>query len=166
MHLMPENSSESLDPASRRCLDRTRAAVLNLLVITGLFIAISGGVLRWRAAHEDGIGSKSLHEKLMIGLCLLAIASFLCRRLLGRRARLKDPDTRAPRFFWSHFLPALVAALAAPLGLLHGWFIASGLESIGPFWVVALALGFLALPREHELTGFALPIKEGEGSSP
>jgi hypothetical protein len=166
MHVMPENSWESLDPASRRCLDRTRAAVLNLLVITGLSIAISGGLLRWRATHEQGIGSKSLHEKLMIGLLLLAIVSFLCRRLLGRRARLKDPDTRALRFFWSHFLPAMVAALAAPLGLLHGWLVVPGLESISPFWVVALALGFLALPREHELRGFALPINEGEDSSP
>jgi uncharacterized membrane protein YfcA len=166
MDLMPENSSESLDPASRRCLDRTRTAVLNLMVVTGLFIAISGGLLRWRAVHEKGIGSKFLHEKLMIGLLALAVVSFLSRRLLGRRGRLKDPETRASRFFWSHFLPALVAALAAPLGLLHGWLIVPALESIGPFWVVALALGFLALPREHELEGFARPIEPDEVSAP
>ena len=94
MHLMPELSWESLDPASRRCLERTRSAVLNLLVATGLFIAVSGGLLRWRTVHEAGIGSKSLHEKLMIGLLALAILSFLSRRLLGRRVRLKDPGTR------------------------------------------------------------------------
>jgi hypothetical protein len=166
MHLIPETSSEILDPASRRCLDRTRGAVLNVLLAIGLSIAISGWALRSHAVHKEDIGSKSLHVKLMIGLVVLAILSFLSRRLLGRRVRLKDPGTRAPRFFWSHLLPAVVAALAAPLGLLHGWLVDPGLESVGPFWVVALALGFLALPREHGLNGFAQPIEEGEGSSP
>jgi hypothetical protein len=165
MHLMPENGLESLDPASRRCLENTRGAVLNLLVVTGLFIAISGGILRWHAVDKQGIGSNSLHEKLMIGLFALGVVSFLTRRLLGRRVRLKDRETRASRFFWSHFLAALVAALAAPLGLLHGWLVAPDLESIGPFWVVALALGFLALPREHELEGFPQPIEGDLGSS-
>jgi len=163
---MPENSSESLDPASRKCLDCTRGAVLNLLVVTGFFIAISGAVLRWRSAHSGAIGSKSLHGKLMIGLLVIAVASFLSRRLLGSRARLKDPETRASRFFWSHLLAAVVAALAAPVGLLHGWLVAPGLDSIGPFWVVALALGFIALPRQYELEGFAQPLDEQEGSPP
>jgi hypothetical protein len=53
-----------------------------------------------------------------------------------------------------------------PLGFLHGSLIASDLESIGPFWVVALALGFFALPRKHELEGFAQPLENDLGSSP
>jgi hypothetical protein len=165
MHLMPENGSESLDPASRKCLEKTRGAVLNILVASGLLIAISGGLLRWRTLDkEGGIRSNSLHERLMIALVALAVVSFLTRRLLGTRVRLKDGSTRTSRFFWSHFVSALVAALAVPLGLVHGWLVAPDLESIGPFWVAALALGFLALPREHELKGFALPIEGSEDS--
>jgi hypothetical protein len=165
MHLMPENGSESLDPASRKCLEKTRGAVLNVLVASGLLIAISGGLLRWRTLdNEGGIRSNSLHERLMIALVAVAVVSFLTRRLLGTRVRLKDGSTRASRFFWSHFVSALVAAQAVPLGLVHGWLVAPDLESIGPFWVAALALGFLALPREYELKGFALPIEGSEDS--
>jgi hypothetical protein len=163
MHLMPDNGWESLSPASRKCLEKTRGAVLNILVASGLLIAISGGLLRWRTIdHERGIRSNSLHESLMIALLALAVVSFLTRRLLGTRSRLKDGRTRASRFFWTHLLAALVAALAVPLGLVHGWLVAPDLETIGPFWVVALALGFLALPREHELKGFAVPIEGNE----
>jgi hypothetical protein len=165
MHLMPENGSESLDPASRKCLEKTRGAVLNVLVASGLLIAISGGLLRWRTLdNEGGIRSNSLHERLMIALVAVAVVSFLTRRLLGTRVRLNDESTRASRFFWSHFVSALVAAQAVPLGLVHGWLVAPDLESIGPFWVAALTLGFLALPREHELKGFALPIEGSEDS--
>jgi hypothetical protein len=163
---MPENGSESLDPASWKCLEKTRGAVLNILVASGLLIAISGGLLRWRTLdNEGGIRSNSLHERLMIALVAFAVVSFLTRRLVGTRVRLKDGSTRASRFFWSHFVSALVAAQAVPLGWVHGWLVAPDLESIGPFWVVALALGFLALPRAYELKGFALPI-EGDEDSP
>jgi hypothetical protein len=103
---------------------------------------------------------------MMLVLLLLAIVSVVCRRLMGSRARLKEPATRASRFLWSHLVGALVAALAVPLGLAHGWLIAPDLELIVPFWVAALALGFLALPRERELGGFALPMDGEPGSSP
>jgi hypothetical protein len=55
-------------------------------------------------------------------------------------------------------LAASLAALAVPLGLLSGWIDRPRLDVVGPFWVVALALGFLALPRAHELEDFAEPL--------
>jgi hypothetical protein len=157
----PENSLLGLDPVSRSCLDRTRSAVLNVLVGIGLFIAVSGWLLRSRALTDPPRGSRSLHEGLTIGLVILSLASFLTRRTLGRRASLDDPVRRGSRFFWSRVLPALIAALAAPLGLVYGWLVVPRVEFVIPFWVVSLALGFLDLPREHELMGFERPMHGG-----
>ena len=78
--------------------------------------------------------------------------------MLGRRSRLRDPRQRGARFFLGHVVPAVVGALAAPLGLVHGWLISPRLEAILPFWVVALLLGILAYPRGRELEGFDQPM--------
>jgi hypothetical protein len=161
MDRMPENSLDSLDPSSMRCLERTRSAVLNVLVVIGLFIAVSGWLLRSRALTNPPQGSRSLHESLMIGLVILCVVSFLVRRTLGRRASLDDPVRRGSRFYWSHVLPALIAAPAAPLGLVYGWLVVPRVDFVIPFWVVSLALGFLALPREHELMDFDRPMHGG-----
>jgi hypothetical protein len=53
---------------------------------------------------------------------------------------------------------AAVGALAVPLGLVYGWTVRPRLDAVAPFWVAALALGFLALPRVHELEGFDAPL--------
>jgi hypothetical protein len=146
----------TLDPTSRDCLAKTRSAVLNVLVATGLMIAVSGWLLRLRAGAFDRPAqpTRLLHQGLMTALAVVAASSYLARRLLGRRAALRDPSRRARTFFRAHVLPALIAALAAPLGLAYGWFLAPSLESVIPFWVVALALGFLSLPRVAELADF------------
>ena len=71
---------------------------------------------------------------------------------------MRDPRLRGQRFYLGHILPAAVGALAAPLGLVHGWLISPRLETILPFWVVAVLLGMLAYPRGRELEGFDRPM--------
>ena len=149
-----------LEPASRRCLARTRSAVLNVLVAVGLMIAVSGWLLRMRAGVPVPPAATDLHRRLTLLLAVVGVTSYLSRRLLGRRAALRDPSRRASRFFWSHVLPALIAALAVPLGVLYGWMIVPSLDAVVPFWIVPLSLGVLSLPREHELADFDRPIPE------
>jgi hypothetical protein len=155
-----------LDPGLRACLARTRSAVLNVLVADGLTIAVSGWLLRTRAAAPARQPAMALHQTLMAGLILLGIMSYLSRRLMGRRALLSDPTRRESQFFGSHVVPALIAALAAPLGLLYGWLVIPSLDAIIPFWVVPLALGFLSLPRERELSDLDQPMPDSGASPP
>jgi hypothetical protein len=141
--------------------------VLNVLVAVGLSIAVSGWLLRSRAGGVLGQGQATrwLHQGLMATLVVLGTSSYASRRVLGRRSALVDPSRRGRVFFWSHVLPAILAALAAPLGLAYGWFIVPDLAAIIPFWIVPLALGVLALPRAAELTEFDQPMPDA-GASP
>jgi len=167
MHPTVDPASQVLDPASRACLARTRSAVLNVLVAMGLMIAVSGWLLRARAAAAGRQQpAMALERGLMAGLIVLGVTSYLSRRLMGRRAALRDPSRRESVFFWSHVLPALIAALAVPLGLAHGWLIIPRLEAVIPYWVVPLALGFLALPRERELAEFDRPMPDAGAAPP
>ncbi len=50
MRDLTETAEESLDPASLRCLERTRSGVLNVLVAVGAIVALTGLLLRGRAA--------------------------------------------------------------------------------------------------------------------
>jgi len=165
-----DSASQFLDPTSRACLARTRSAVLNVLVAMGLTIAVSGWLLRARAAAAGAAGrpqpASALERGLIAGLIVLGVASYLSKRLMGRRAALRDPSRRESLFFWSHVLPALIAALAVPLGLAHGWLILPRLEAVIPFWVIPLALGFHALPRERELADFDRPMPDPGAAPP
>jgi hypothetical protein len=156
---MADATSCFLDPASRTCLAKTRSAVLNVLVAVGITIAVSGWLLR---AHPGAAGRSQLTHAIHLGLIatllILGATSFVSRRLMGRRSWLRDSMRCERRFFWSHVLPAIFAALATPLGLAYGWFVAPRLELVIPFWVVPLALGFLALPRAEELADFDRPM--------
>jgi hypothetical protein len=151
-----ETIEHALDPAARECLQRTRSGVLNVLVGVGLVVALSGAVLRGRGG--DGLGRGSTGGTLLIGLLLIFAASTILRRWLGARARLREPASRGSRFYWGHVLPALVGALATPLGLIHGVLVSPRLEAILPFWITALVLGILAYPRGRELEGFDAPM--------
>ncbi len=158
MRDLTETAEESLDPASIDCLRRTRSSVLNVLLGVGVVVALSGVILRGRPAGALPAIPPRLNEMMLGSLILIFVASTLMRRSLGRRTRLRDPRLRGPRFFWGHVLPAVVGALAAPLGLAHGWLLSPRLETIIPFWVTALLLGVLAYPRGRELEGFDLPM--------
>jgi hypothetical protein len=166
MHPTPEPETTALDPASQTCLIRTRSAVLNVLVAVGLTIAVSGWLLRGRPPDVAGQAGRDIHQALTFGWLGLGVSSFLLRRIMGRRTALSDPLRRESQFFWSHVLPALTAALIAPLGLLHGWLSDPRLEAIIPFWVVPMALGVLALPRARELDGFDRPMSGAGASNP
>jgi hypothetical protein len=52
----------------------------------------------------------------------------------------------------------LIAALAVPLGFVYGYAIDPTLPAVAPFWVAALTLGFLSLPRRSILDDFDDPL--------
>ncbi len=132
-------------------------AVLNVLIAVGLVIAISGGILRIRSEVNGLAASRGLHQQLMAGLVVIAVISYAARRILSQRTLHKDAASRESFFYWSHVLPALIAGLAAPLGLVYGWLVDGSVQSVVPFWIAALALGSLALPRARELECFDRP---------
>jgi len=141
-------------PSWAVCLERTRSAVLNVLVGVGLTIAIGGWLLRGRAEGRPPPREQWLHKLLMAALIVLAVTSYLIRRSARRPAASEDPGHRQARFYRSHVLSAAIAALAAPLGIVYGWWIDPRLSAVIPFWVVPLALGFLSIPRAHDLDDF------------
>jgi hypothetical protein len=161
-----ETAELGLDTAANACLDRTRSGVLNVLIGVGAIFALSGIVLRGRAAGALAPAPEWVHRGMYLGLGLIFIVSTILRRVLGSRARLRDPNTRSARFYWGHVVPALVGALAAALGLAHGWMISPRLEAILPFWLAALVLGVLAFPRGRELEDFDAPMAPPGGMSP
>ena len=46
-----------------------------------------------------------------------------------------------------------------PLGLAYGWLVRPRLDAVGPFWVAALTLGFLALPRARQFEDLDLDLE-------
>ncbi len=123
--------------------------MLNVLVVVGLSIAVSGWLLRARA--ESALPAKGLGDALYGTLIAVAVASYAARRLIGARVSRTLPGRRDHLFYWSHVGPALIAALAVPLGLAYGWLVSPRLDAVIPFWAVPFALGFLSLPRQAEL---------------
>src|SRR5438552_1305929 len=130
MRDLTETAEENLDLPSLNCLHRTRSGVLNVLVGVGTVVALTGILLRPRAAGFLDPVPDRLSEIIFLGLFIVFVASTVTRRTLGRRDRLRDPLRRNERFFLGHVLPAVVGAMAAPLGLAHGWLISPRLESI------------------------------------
>ena len=147
------------DPVVIACLGRTRSAVLNVLVVVGAGIAASG----WVLGRHDPVAALpwellTTRRASMIALGALIAASYLILRVGSGREALRDPSRRASRFFRARVAASGVAGLAVPLGFAHGWFLDPRLESLAPYWVAALGLGFLALPRGPELDDFDEPM--------
>jgi hypothetical protein len=154
-----EGTGTGREPAATACLERTRSAVLNVLIVVGAGIAISGWVL---GRHDpDAVlpwGLERTQRAFMATLLVLGVFAYLLMRVGSGREALRDPARRASRFFRSRVGAAGVAALAVPLGFAHGWLIDPRLQALAPFWIAALGLGFLALPRGTELDDFEEPI--------
>jgi hypothetical protein len=146
-------------------LARTRAAVLNVLVAVAVMIALCGWLLRRRAEDAIARAPRGLHDALLFALLVVAVASYLARRSRPRRASSVTPGRREVQFFRSHVAGAAIAALGVPLGLAYGWWVDPRLEGVIPFWVIPLALGFLAIPRRLELLEWdAASSQSGESS--
>jgi hypothetical protein len=139
--------------------------VLNVLVAVGIFVALSGWLLRNRARTEKPPASQALSQELMAAALIVAVISYATRRILTQRMAGARTTPTESLFFWSHVVPALIAAIAAPLGLMYGWWVEPSVGSVVPFWVVALALGSLALPRASELECFGQR-DSGSGRTP
>jgi hypothetical protein len=132
------------------CLERTRSAVLNVLVASGVGIAASGLLLRWRDGWAVFTATDVQRRGLMAALFVVTVMSYASRRILVSRSGFGEPADRPSRLYQAHLTAALIAALAVPLGLAYGWFVRPRLDAVAPFWVAALALGFLALPRARD----------------
>ena len=130
--------------ADAEVLARTRSAVLNVLLVAGLLIALSGWALR-SLDRGATLWPPDRARRVAFGVLLgLVAASLIARRAIGRRPR-------PARFFQAHLAAAILGALAVPLGFVYGYAVAPTLDAVAPFWVAGLALGFLALPRRAEL---------------
>lgn len=149
-----------LDPVAVDCLNRTRAAVLNVIVVAGLILVVSG-----LAVREIDFGIQPLPpeptRQVAFGVLFgLVVTSYVTRRTLSSRSSLRDPLTRGSRFYLAHVAGAILGALAVPLGFVYGVVVKPDIQEIAPFWVAGMALGFLALPRGHELADFDEPMRE------
>ena len=158
MRDLTETDEESLDLASLECLKRTRSGVLNVLVGVGGRRRCLRSLLRGRTSEALVGPQEPLSQALLLsllGFSWSALSLAACWAA-GRGSAILS--LRGPRFFWVTFCRPPIGALAAPLGLIHGWLISPRLEAILPFWVVALVLGILAYPRGRELEGFDQPM--------
>jgi hypothetical protein len=163
MRELTETAELWLDPAAIECLNRTRSGVLNVLIGVGAIVALSGLVLRGRTSGAWFPVPERINQGMFLTLGLIFVVSTVLRRILGRRARLRDPQTRGERFYWGHVIPAVVGALAAVLGLAYGWLVSPRLEAVLLFWLAALVLGVLAYPRGRELEDFDAPMGDPGG---
>jgi hypothetical protein len=155
-----------LEPSALACLERTRAAVTNVLLVAALGIAAGGLLLRWRAGQALPRVPVVVRQAEELALFGLIAASIFVRRWVGSRSRLRDPSRRAARFSRAHLVSAVIGALAVPLGLVYGWTVRPRLDAVGPFWVAAITMGALAWPRAIELEGFDAPMPEPNEPTP
>jgi hypothetical protein len=153
MHPTPEPDTAPVDSThgSSACLDRTRSHVLNVLVVVGISIAVSGWLLGQHALTGQPRPAKTMNDALYSILIALAATSYVSRRLLAARAARAGPERFGRLFYWAHVAPALIASLAVPLGFAYGWLVRPQLDALIPFWAVPFVLGFLSLPRRSEL---------------
>lgn len=134
-------------------LARSRSAVLNVLLAVGLGIAASGAALGRRDPADAPIPPSRARGPAQVALLGLVGVSVAARRLISSRTALRDPLRRASRLFWGPLAAAIVGAIAIPLGFAYGWASEPLLSAVAPFWVAALALGALAIPRASMLDG-------------
>lgn len=135
-------------------LARTRLAIANILLADGVGIALSGLILR-NHRPPGGLGDPVRIQQLAYLVLFALILASTWVRLSGRRRRDQDAFADpAERFLRDRSASAIVAGLAIPVGFAYGWLVEPRLEAVGPFWVVALALGARAFPWRRDLPDF------------
>src|SRR3954449_9297846 len=99
---MPEpeiGAGADREPAGTACLERTRSAVLNVLVAVGAGIAASGWIL---GRHDpDAVlpwGPDRTRRALMAALVVLGGFAYVLLRVGSGRAALREPGQRASKF--------------------------------------------------------------------
>lgn len=147
--MRPTNDPDAPSSAQED-LALTRVSVLNVLVGVGLMIAASGWLIRRRADDPAFRPVPGLHDALLLALLASAVGSYLIRRRWLRRETLAPDDQTPPDFHRSHVAAAVVAALGVPIGLAYGWFVDPRFEGVAPFWIIPMAMGWLAIPRRSE----------------
>jgi len=136
---------------------RTRGAVLNVLILTSVGIALSGIVLARRPVPAPTEATREIARQTFGGLIGVVLLSYVYRRMFGSASRLQEKG-RLERFRRARIASALIAGAAVPLGFAHGYYVRPTLDGVAPFWVAALALGVLAVPKNADLA-------EADGSS-
>lgn len=156
-----ESHPDGLDPVASHWLERTRSVVLNVMVVDGLAIAATGLILRRWEGIELDVDRGMLKTTLLGCLFALFITAMLILRRVGGRPRLEGPTTRGSRYFASRVGAAVVGWAALPLGLAYGMLVDPSLGGVAPFWLTAMVLGRLALPKAFDLEGFDEPMSDG-----
>ena len=67
------------------CLERTRSAVLNVMIAAGTGIALSGWILRWRDRWALFRAPRGVGRGLLAGLMVVAVASYAVRLVAATR---------------------------------------------------------------------------------
>src|SRR5262245_9772425 len=122
MSAVPEAVPDMLavEPPAASCHERTRSAVLNILVAEGFGIALSGYLLRRPDIGTLFRAPDVVRQLLLEALMVLAVGSYLWRRVWSSRGSLRDPVRRARRFYLAHVIAAVFASFAIPLGFIYG----------------------------------------------
>lgn len=143
-----------LDAQVLACLERTRASVVNIMMGIGAGIALTGAGLRFLDPPAHSSSLWLTRRVAYSSLFALILGSYACRRIGLSRKSLRDSETRCARYFRSRVIAASVGAVAIPVGAVYGYAVEPRIQGVGPFWVVALGLGVLSVPRARELEGF------------
>jgi uncharacterized membrane protein YidH (DUF202 family) len=155
--MTPDEPPPDAQGELRAVVDRTRSAVLNVLVGAGVGIAASGLLLRGRDTGATRWPKEPARYAAFALLFALIVASVAARRLLTAPKALREPGQRVQRYYWGHLAGALIGALAVVVGFVYAYAVQPNLEAVAPFWIAALALGWLSLPRTASLEAFDPP---------
>ena len=143
---------------------RAREAVLNVLIVAALGIAVGGIALARRPVPVPTEATRKIARQTYGGLIAIVLLGYVYRRMFGSASRLQE-EGRFERFRRARINSALIATLAVPLGFAHGYYVRPTLDGVAPFWVAALALGALAVPKNADRAEASLSDSKNGGTS-
>lgn len=144
---------------------RTRDAVLNAIVGVAVVIALSGIVLARKPVPIPSRETREFARETYAALVGIVLLGYAYRRTYGSATTLREPGGLA-RFRKARLVAIGFATAAAGLGFAHGFYVRPTLNGVAPFWIAALALAALALPKNADLLDASLSIVESPGKGP